>query len=66
MVFYFHTKYAREDLKYLVSIHPDYKPYDESKLGEKDELIIGVYLNLTALAQFINLTQIMTLKSKYL
>ena len=62
MVYFFHTKYARDDLKYLVSIHPDYNQYDESELGEKDELIICIYLNLTALAEFINLYQMMTLK----
>ena len=64
MVFYFHTKYARDDLKYLVAVHPDYKQYDESELGEKDKLIIGVYLNLTALAEFINLMQIFTKSRK--
>jgi len=64
MVYFFHTKYARDDLKYLVSIHPDYNQYDESELGEKDELIIGIYLNLTALAEFINLMQMMTQKPR--
>ena len=36
MVFYFHTKYARDELKYLVAVNPDYKRYDESEMGEKD------------------------------
>jgi len=64
MVFYFHTKYAREDLKFLVSIHPDYQSYDGDELGEKDKLIIGIYLNLTALAEFINLIRIWTKSRK--
>jgi len=64
MVFFFHTKYAREDLKFLVSIHPDYQSYDGGELGEKDKLIIGVYLNLTALAEFINLIQLFTKRRK--
>ena len=64
MVYFFHTKYARDDLKYLVSMHPDYRAYEEGELGEKDVLIIGIYLNLTALAEFINLMQMMTQKPR--
>ena len=64
MVYFFHTKYAREDLKYLVSMHADYRAYEEGEMGEKDELIIGIYLNLTALAEFINLMQMMTQKPR--
>ena len=59
MVYFFHTTYAREELKYLVKEHPDYKLYDGHNLREKDVLIIAVYVNLLPLAEFINLTAIL-------
>ena len=59
MVYYFHTIYARADLKYLVKEHSDYELYDGRSLDESDVLIIAVYLNLTALAEFINLAIIL-------
>ena len=60
MVYYFHTTYARDDIRYLISIHPDYKQYNGEKVRENDTLIIVVYLNLTALAEFFNLMAIYT------
>jgi hypothetical protein len=64
MVYFFHTTYAREELKYLVKEHPDYKLYDGHNLREKDVLIIAVYVNLLPLAEFINLTEILDKDAK--
>jgi hypothetical protein len=64
MVYYFHTIYARDDLKYLISIRSDYKQYNGEKVRETDTLIIAVYLHLTALAEFINLMAIYTKDNK--
>jgi len=67
MVYYFHTIYAHDDLKFLVHIHPHYKFYRGSSLRENDILIIAVYLNLTAMAEFINLMMIFAKdKNQYL
>jgi len=59
MVYYFHTIYARDDLKYLVKEHPNYELYDGCPLRENDVLVIAVYLNLTSLAEFANLSAIL-------
>ena len=59
MVYFFHTTYAREELKYLVKEHPDYKLYNGHNLRENDVLIIAIYVNLLPLAEFINLTTIL-------
>jgi len=64
MVYYFHTTYARDDLKYLISIRPDYKQYNGEKVRENDTLIIAVYLHLTALGEFINLMDCYTRDNK--
>ena len=64
MVYFFHTTYAREELKYLVKEHPDYKLYDGHNLREKDILIIAIYVNLLPLAEFINLTEILDKDAK--
>lgn len=64
MVYFFHTTYAREELKYLVKEHPDYKLYDGHNLREKDILIIAIYVNLMPLAEFINLTAILNKDAK--
>ena len=59
MVYYFHTIYARDDLKYLVKVYPNYELYDGGSLRENDVLIVAVYLNLTSMAEFANLTAIL-------
>ena len=59
MVYYFHTIYARDDLKYLVKVYPNYELYDGCSLRENDVLIVAVYLNLTSMAEFANLTAIL-------
>ena len=59
MVYYFHTIYAHDDLKYLVKVYPNYELYDGSSLRENDVLVVAVYLNLTALTEFANLTAIL-------
>lgn len=64
MVYFFHTTYAREELKYLVKEHPDYKLYNGHNLREKDILIIAIYVNLMPLAEFINLTAILNKDAK--
>ena len=45
MVYYFHTIYARDDLKYLVKVYPNYELYDGCPLRENDVLVVAVYLN---------------------
>ena len=64
MVYFFHTTYAREELKYLVKEHPDYKLYNGHNLRENDVLIIAIYVNLLPLAEFINLTAILNKDAK--
>jgi len=59
MVYYFHTIYARDDLKYLVKEHPNYKLYDGGPLRENDVLVIAVYLNLSSMDEFANLSAIL-------
>jgi len=59
MVYYFHTIYARDDLKYLVKVYPNYELYDGGPLRENDVLVIAVYLNLTSMAEFANLSAIL-------
>ena len=66
MVYYFYTKYARDDIRFLVSNYPSYRFYTGQKLREKDIVIIAIYLNLPALAEFANLMGLLTdNKEKY-
>ena len=59
MVYYVHTIYADDDLKYLVEVYSDYELYEGTALRENDVLIVAVYLNLLAMAEFANLTAIL-------
>ena len=59
MVYYFHTIYARDDLKYLVKVYPNYELYDGCPLRENDVLVVAVYLNLLAMAEFANLADML-------
>ena len=41
---YFHTKYARSEIVYLITNHPNYKIYTpDIVLKKKDRLIICIY-----------------------
>ena len=60
MVFFFHTTYAKDDLTYLISLHPDYELYEGGELREKDTLIIAVYFSYTSMEMFLYLKNIYT------
>ena len=61
MVYYFHSTYTHHPstFKYLVETYPDYELYDGTPLRENDILVVAVYLNLSAMAEFANLADIL-------
>ena len=52
MVCYFHTIYADDIIRYLISLYPPYKIYQGQRLQEEDILIIAIYLHGPALLTF--------------
>ena len=56
---YFHTKYARSEIVYLITNHPNYKIYTpDIVLKKKDRLIICIYLHLLSMTTLCNLTHL--------
>ena len=56
---YFHTKYARSEIVYLITNHPNYKIYTpDIVLKKKDRLVICIYLLLLSMTTLCNLTHL--------